>query len=58
MPFEKGKSGNENGRPKGTSNKNTSKVRSAYTQLLEDNLQQLPFKLQQEKEIEKNIMED
>ena len=41
MPFEKGKSGNESGRPKGSSNKNTSKVRNAYTKLLEDNLQQL-----------------
>lgn len=41
MPFEKGKSGNETGRPKGSSNKATSKVREAYTQLLEDNLEQL-----------------
>ena len=41
MPFVKGQSGNENGRPKGSANKNTSKVRDAYTELLEDNLQQL-----------------
>ena len=41
MPFEKGHSGNENGRPKGSSNKATSKVRDAYTKLLEDNLDQL-----------------
>ena len=41
MPFEKGQSGNENGRPKGSSNKSTAKVRKAYTKLLEDNLEQL-----------------
>ena len=41
MPFEKGTSGNETGRPKGSSNKATSKVRDAYTQLLENNLEQL-----------------
>jgi hypothetical protein len=40
MPFEKGHTYGE-GRPKGSSNKNTSKVRNAYTKLLEDNLEQL-----------------
>lgn len=39
MPFKKGN--NLGGRTKGSSNKATSKVRDAYTNLLEDNLQQL-----------------
>ena len=41
MPFEKGHSGNPNGRTKGASNKATSKVRESFTSLLEDNLDQL-----------------
>jgi hypothetical protein len=40
MPFEKGHD-KAVGRPKGSSNKSTSKVRDAYTELLEDNLEQL-----------------
>ena len=40
MPFEKGHT-QATGRPKGSSNKATSKVRNAYTDLLEGNLEQL-----------------
>jgi len=40
MPFEKGHN-KATGRPKGSYNKATSKVREAYTKLLEDNLEQL-----------------
>lgn len=40
MPFEEGHN-KATGRPKGSSNKATSKVRDAYTKLLEDNLEQL-----------------
>jgi hypothetical protein len=40
MGFEEGKE-KTGGREKGVQNKATSKVREAYTQLLEDNLQQL-----------------
>lgn len=40
MPFEKGKS-KTGGRVKGSKNKSTSKVRDAYTKLLEDNLDQI-----------------
>tara|TARA_R110000796_G_scaffold70457_2_gene160294 strand:- start:7181 stop:7462 length:282 start_codon:yes stop_codon:yes gene_type:complete len=40
MPFEKGHN-KSTGRPKGTSNKATSKVRESFTSLLEDNLGQL-----------------
>ena len=40
MPFEAGKE-KTGGRVKGSSNKSTTKVREAYTKLLEDNLDQL-----------------
>lgn len=40
MPFEKGHSLGK-GRPKGSSNKSTQRIRDAYTQLVEDNLEQL-----------------
>jgi len=40
MPFEKGHN-KATGRPKGSSNKATSKVRDSFTKLLEDNLEQL-----------------
>ena len=40
MPFEKGHD-KAVGRPKGSSNKATSKVRDSFTSLLEDNLDQL-----------------
>lgn len=39
MPFEKGKSGNKNGRPKGSANKNTTVIRDAFSELLKDNLE-------------------
>lgn len=41
MPQPKGKTGNPNGRPKGSINKSTQKIRLAYATLLEDNLQQM-----------------
>ena len=37
MKFEKGQSGNMNGRPKGVSNKVTSEIREKYLHLIEDN---------------------
>ncbi len=40
MPFKKGHN-KATGRPKGSSNKATSKVRDSFTKLLEDNLEQL-----------------
>lgn len=40
MPFEKGHN-KATGRPKGSSNKATARIRNAYTQLIEDNLDQL-----------------
>ena len=41
MPFQKGKSGNTEGRQKGSVNKTTSDIREAYTKLLGDNIEQL-----------------
>lgn len=38
MPFKEGQSGNPNGRPKGSANKTTNKIREAFTKLVEDNL--------------------
>lgn len=40
MPFEKGHN-KATGRPKGSANKSTSQIREAYTNLLNDNLDQL-----------------
>jgi hypothetical protein len=37
MKYEKGQSGNKNGRPKGVSNKITSEIREKYLHLIEDN---------------------
>ena len=37
MKYEKGQSGNANGRPKGVSNKVTSEIREKYLHLIEDN---------------------
>lgn len=36
--FNKGESGNPNGRPKGSVNKTTNTIREAFTKLVEDNL--------------------
>jgi len=40
MPFEKGHN-KATGRPKGSSNKTTQKIRDAYAKLVEENLEQL-----------------
>lgn len=37
MPYQKGQSGNLSGRPVGTSNKSTNKLRDWITEFLEDN---------------------
>jgi len=39
--WEPGKSGNPNGRPKGVGNASTEKIKEAYTQLIEGNLQNI-----------------
>lgn len=39
--WEKGKSGNPNGRPKGTGNNSTEKIKQAYTELIEGNLENI-----------------
>ena len=39
--FTKGSSGNPNGRPKGSANKTTNKIREAFTKLVEDNLENM-----------------
>jgi len=39
--FTKGQSGNPNGRPKGSANKTTNKIREAFTKLVEDNLENM-----------------
>lgn len=41
MPQPKGKTGNPNGRPKGSINKSTQKIRLAYAKLLEDNMEKI-----------------
>jgi hypothetical protein len=47
MPFKPGQSGNPEGRPKGTKNKNTKIVRQAFQQLTEDNLENMTIWLSQ-----------
>lgn len=39
--WEKGVSGNPNGRPKGAGNKVTNKIKTAYQMLMEDNLENM-----------------
>ena len=39
--WEKGKSGNPSGRPKGIVNNSTEKIKNAYTQLIEGNLENI-----------------
>jgi len=39
--WEKGKSGNPAGRPKGIANNSTEKIKNAYTQLIEGNLENI-----------------
>lgn len=41
MPQPKGKTGNPNGRPKGSINKSTQIIRMAYAELLEKNLKKM-----------------
>lgn len=41
MPQPKGKTGNPNGRPKGSINKSTQKIRLAYAKLLEENVDKI-----------------
>jgi len=41
MPFENGISGNKAGRPRGTQNKNTGKLREWITDFLEENKEQV-----------------
>ncbi|HKC37702.1 MAG TPA: DUF5681 domain-containing protein [Chitinophagaceae bacterium] len=41
MPFEKGKSGNPDGRPEGAKNKITGELRTTITNFLEDNFEKV-----------------
>lgn len=41
MAFKEGQSGNPNGRPKGSANKTTNKIREAFTKLVEANLENM-----------------
>lgn len=45
--FEPGQSGNPNGRPKGSKNKNTKQIREAYQKLTEENLDNMSIWLAQ-----------
>ena len=53
MPFEKGNTQGK-GRPKGSGNKSSERIRKAYAQLLEDNLEQITQDFQ-ELEPEKRV---
>ena len=41
MPFEKGESGNPNGRPKGSKNRSTKVMKKAIAELVDDNLDEM-----------------
>ena len=45
--FKPGESGNPNGRPKGSKNKNTKLIREAYQKLTEDNLENMSIWISQ-----------
>jgi hypothetical protein len=47
MPFEKGQSGNLNGRPKGTGNHSTEEIKKYYVDLLHGNLDNIQLWLNQ-----------
>ena len=47
MPFEKGVSGNPAGKPKGAANKTTNKIREAFQNLIEANLETMTLWLTQ-----------
>jgi hypothetical protein len=47
MPFEKGVSGNPQGKPKGAANKTTNKIREAFQNLIEANLENMTLWLTQ-----------
>jgi len=47
MPFEKGVSGNPAGKPKGAANKATNKIREAFQNLIEANLENMTIWLTQ-----------
>jgi hypothetical protein len=47
MPFEKGVSGNPAGKPKGAANKTTNKIREAFQNLIEANLENMTIWLTQ-----------
>jgi hypothetical protein len=54
MPFKKGQSGNPKGKPKGSVNKSSSRIRDAFALLLEDNIDQITSDFQ-ELEPEKRV---
>ena len=47
MPYQPGESGNPNGRPKGSLNKNTKHIREAYQKLTEHNLDNMSIWISQ-----------
>jgi hypothetical protein len=47
MPFQKGHSGNPNGKPKGSANKTTIELRETFQKILKKNIRQIQSDLQQ-----------